>query len=526
MAGGARERERERELRFGGSPSSRQVHHIGPAGEVIPGPAPRRQDGASPGTTRWRHARTIVPLLHSWWREAPSRAAEDGARTSDGAAAPVAAGAAVVGLRRQVTLVERVAHGSLVALVDGLRAFADVEPHVTAQRAYHGRALLCLRPKGALRRLCIATIEWRWFDRAVLAVIAANCAFLAAQQPWSPALTWWEPVELAFQVVFTVELVIKVGALGLALHEGAYLRDAWNWIDFVVVLVGWLAYFPAIENVSAIRSFRLLRPLRTITQVRGMRVIVTSLLDSVPMMANVLLLFAFVIFCFGVIGVQLFMGRLRYRCFPSAGAPSPSEPEQVCHCGVDFFDFSRAPTLCPPELEGFYRCPGAQVCRQVRTNPNYGVTSFDNLGAAVYNIFEGLTLEGWTDVVYMLQAGSDSPLPVVFMSALVVFLAFFIVNLFLAVIFLSFENARKAEQQAQASSAQRDAAAAAAAGDGGVVGAATPAGAAAVPMHNCAYRVITHARFTAFFTLVIVANTLLMACEYHRMPEDLSLIHI
>ena len=47
----------------------------------------------------------------------------------------------------------------------------------------------------------------------------------------------------------------------------------------------------------------------------GMRILVTLLLDTLPMLGNVLMLCFFVFFIFGIIGVQLWSGLLRNRCF-------------------------------------------------------------------------------------------------------------------------------------------------------------------------------------------------------------------
>lgn len=244
--------ERQRQLRFGGSPSSRQVWRS--TGRP---PAARERSGpVSPsGAPRWKQLPTSAKLQRWLSRRSLSRG-------SSAAIDPVPAGAAVIGIRRQPTFVAQATISWTADVVQSCRALVAVEPHVTEQRSYHGRALFCLPPKNPLRRLCITLIEWRWFDRVVIALIVLNCAFLAQQQPWLPTRSWWVLAELVFQLLFTVELVLKVLALGLALHPGAYLRDSWNWIDFVVVLIGWLAYIPSISNVSVIRSFRIFRPLR------------------------------------------------------------------------------------------------------------------------------------------------------------------------------------------------------------------------------------------------------------------------
>lgn len=74
-----------------------------------------------------------------------------------------------------------------------------------------------------------------------------------------------------FLSLFSAEAVIKVVALGLVMAPHTYLRDGWNWLDIVVVALGWLEYVLD-GNYSAIRSVRVLRPLRTITKIKKMRV--------------------------------------------------------------------------------------------------------------------------------------------------------------------------------------------------------------------------------------------------------------
>ena len=85
-------------------------------------------------------------------------------------------------------------------------------------------------------------------------------------------------------------------------------------------------------NLSAIRTVRVLRPLRAINRIPskhsffliygtddcclpGMRILVMLLLDTLPMLGNVLLLCFFVFFIFGIVGVQLWAGLLRQRCY-------------------------------------------------------------------------------------------------------------------------------------------------------------------------------------------------------------------
>ena len=124
------------------------------------------------------------------------------------------------------------------------------------------------------------------------------------------------------------ECCLKMVATGLAFEsKTTYFRDAWNWLDALTVGVAWLALLPA-GNLSSLRSIRVLRPLHGAA--RNMRVLVGALLASLPDVLDVLALFAFFLLAFGVVGVELFAGRLHYRCYAAAS----DGPGAVCTCGT------------------------------------------------------------------------------------------------------------------------------------------------------------------------------------------------
>lgn len=47
-----------------------------------------------------------------------------------------------------------------------------------------------------------------------------------------------ERVEYVFLVIFTLEAIMKIIAYGFMLHSGAYLRNGWNILDFIIVVIG------------------------------------------------------------------------------------------------------------------------------------------------------------------------------------------------------------------------------------------------------------------------------------------------
>ncbi len=79
----------------------------------------------------------------------------------------------------------------------------------------------------------------------------------------------------------------------------------WNYIDFIVVLGGYLSLLPGVGNVSGIRIIRVLRPLRTLNRLRKLRVIVLTLLGSIKQLANVGVLLLFLFTIYSIVGVQV-----------------------------------------------------------------------------------------------------------------------------------------------------------------------------------------------------------------------------
>lgn len=141
----------------------------------------------------------------------------------------------------------------------------------TTGRIYSGHALCgLLAPDYPVRLCAIWLCEQPVFDNTVLLVIIVNSAFLAGSPPTGGGPineVWSHMLELWFTILFTIELSIKVLAMGFAGRQGTYLADGWNRLDCIVVLLGWAPYiFPSLANLSAIRSLRALRPLRTINQ--------------------------------------------------------------------------------------------------------------------------------------------------------------------------------------------------------------------------------------------------------------------
>eukprot|EP00754_Rhynchopus_humris_P044615 Rhum_TRINITY_DN4283_c0_g1::Rhum_TRINITY_DN4283_c0_g1_i1::g.13697::m.13697 len=198
-------------------------------------------------------------------------------------------------------------------------------------------------PKGSRLRLAIFKMtHHRVFEAGVITLIFANCVFLALDDPTVPEED--KPIEATsaeyfFTAVFAVEMLLKIFSQGFILHQGSYLRNGWNVLDFIIVGLSLLIFFPSqFGNYSAMRMLRVLRPLRSINGIQGLKNIVNGLLYSVKKLINVIALAAFLFFIFGIIGVQLFAGRFTFRCQPCVNEAGDVCLDDLasCRCNATF----------------------------------------------------------------------------------------------------------------------------------------------------------------------------------------------
>ncbi|GFT10313.1 voltage-dependent T-type calcium channel subunit alpha-1I [Nephila pilipes] len=279
---------------------------------------------------------------------------------------------------------------------------------------------------------------------------------------------------------FAIEMMIKTIAMGIT-GKGSYMSDSWNRLDCFIVFAGALEYCLDVGNInlSAIRTIRVLRPLRAINRIPSMRILVMLLLDTLPMLGNVLLLCFFVFFIFGIVGVQLWAGLLRQRCYielpknvsypenvpPFYHDPDDDESEYICSLDKDsgmhrcadlppytylgrtcngtalpFSSNAPTPTSCV-DWNRYY-----VICRAGNRNPFKGAISFDNIGLAWVAIFLVISLEGWSDIMYYVQ-DAHSFWDWVYFVLLIVIGSFFMINLCLVVIATQFSETKKREME-------------------------------------------------------------------------------
>lgn len=231
-----------------------------------------------------------------------------------------------------------------------------------------------------LATLCRELVSSRAFRDGVVALIVANAALLGLATWPAFAARYGRPLELAsllLQALFVVEIALRVCAHGRRPAE--FFRDGWNVFDFTVVALSLLPASGPFATVA--RLARVLRVARLVSTLPDLRLIIGTMLRSIPSIGHVLILLSLLLYVYGVLGVKLF------------GA---ADPERWLH-----------------------------------------------LGRALETLFQCLTLEGWADVLASVRPGR--PWAWLYFASFIFVAVFVVVNLFVAVMINNLEKAKRDE---------------------------------------------------------------------------------
>jgi len=118
--------------------------------------------------------------------------------------------------------------------------------------------------------------------------------------------------DYVFNAMFITECLMKVISQGFVVGEGTYLGSSWNKLDFFIVCTSLLDMMMSGVNLSIIKLMRTLRPLRIITRNEDMKVMVSSLAQSIVGIFNVLIICLCVFLMFAILGMNLLQGKLDF----------------------------------------------------------------------------------------------------------------------------------------------------------------------------------------------------------------------
>ncbi|XP_070216588.1 sodium channel protein type 5 subunit alpha isoform X7 [Bos mutus] len=316
-------------------------------------------------------------------------------------------------------------------------------------------ALHVLSPFHPIRRVAVKILVHSLFSMLIMCTILTNCVFMAQHDP----PPWTKYVEYTFTAIYTFESLVKILARGFCLHAFTFLRDPWNWLDFSVIIMAYVSENIKLGNLSALRTFRVLRALKTISVIPGLKTIVGALIQSVKKLADVMVLTVFCLSVFALIGLQLFMGNLRHKCVRNFtvlnGTNSTNasvEADGLIWASLD--DYLNDPEnyllkngtsdvlLCGNSSDAG-TCPEGYRCLKAGENPDHGYTSFDSFAWAFLALFRLMTQDCW-ERLYQQTLRSAGKIYMIFFMLVIFLGSFYLVNLILAVVAMAYEEQNQA----------------------------------------------------------------------------------
>uniref|UniRef100_G3P2F6 Voltage-dependent L-type calcium channel subunit alpha n=1 Tax=Gasterosteus aculeatus aculeatus TaxID=481459 RepID=G3P2F6_GASAC len=306
------------------------------------------------------------------------------------------------------------------------------------------RTLFLFGLKNPFRKACTSIVEWKTFEIIILLTIFANCIALAVFLPMpeedsNNTNINLESLEYIFLIIFTLECFLKIVAYGLVFHEGAYLRNCWNILDFVIVFMGLFTF--ALDTINkiagvpmekgggfdmkALRAFRVLRPLRLVSGVPSLQVVMNSILKAMLPLLHIALLVFLLVTIYAIMGLELFKCKMHKTCYYTG----------TSKC--------EAPAPCAQAGNGRRCLINGSECRPGWEGPNNGITHFDNIGFAMLTVYQCITMEGWTKVLYWVNDAMGNEWPWVYFVPLILLGSFFVLNLVLGVLSGEFTKERE-----------------------------------------------------------------------------------
>lgn len=273
-----------------------------------------------------------------------------------------------------------------------------------------------LQREHPLRRLAISILRHPAYDVLSLILTLSSSIMLALDEPGRSSDSNWETALLVtdcfFCVVFWLEVAVKVVALGLLRHRGAYLRSPWNITDILVATFSFLALF--VPEVKPLRSLRILRLLNVSF---SLRVLVKALVSAIPQVGSVLVFVSLLFLIFAVIGGELFRGHLYFCTDPSIAA------QEDC---VGLFNRTNQEQLGSVLTVATREWLHAQPIS----------SSFDTFEQSLYTIYKLANQDAWFEPMYSAVDSPtvSSPLAGFFFVSFMIIGQFFSVNLVIGVL--------------------------------------------------------------------------------------------
>ena len=335
---------------------------------------------------------------------------------------------------------------------------------------YSGYSLFIFHKSNPFRRFIFKIVSNKLFDIIVTIHIILNSIILALNLSISDDKKLdkvWDKIENYFITIYTIEFLLKIISYGIMSGKKAYLKEFWNFLDFIVVVSSWITLLGQ-ENennhFSTIRNIRLFRPLRSLFLFPKLKLIITMLSYSLKKLFNIFMLMMLLFVFFGSFGINAFSGILSKRCregyIPKHGEWEPYSygEGEIRVCGIDNGfnkclserdpndltlhekeEYEKAkennnPIRCVSLIDTydsgmFFFNPTKSLTEEFEIEKFYfGYNNFNNFLSSLIILYQSSTLSGWSIQLYIYQDGYNYSISTVFFVVVILVFRYFIIN--------------------------------------------------------------------------------------------------
>lgn len=291
----------------------------------------------------------------------------------------------------------------------------------------HYRSLFLFTKSNNLRKVLHKICKSWVFEYFILFSIVTSCVIVVLEdqtEKTDGTTRAYAVADLALNIIFGTEAIMKIIAFGFILHRGAYLRNNWNVFDFVVVISGFASDIYALFaesnkslSLKALRLFRVVRPLRLIAKSDNLRVVLDTLVKSFGTLMHVLLFIFLLIILYAITGMELFGGVLHSACYDQTTL-NIIEPVKLCSLNI--------PTGC----QGYNN----SICLDQWDGLDGDMVSFDNIYVAIITVIQVITMEDWIFIQYKIDAVASTMVTSCYFVSLILIGGYFAVDLLMGVL--------------------------------------------------------------------------------------------
>ena len=324
-----------------------------------------------------------------------------------------------------------------------------------ARWAADERSLLMWDEKSEYRRRCGVIVNHWTFQTLVVSCIVASSVVLAVVKPdrdgggeraWVTAFTY------ATTAVFMIEAWMKIVQSGFAFGNGAYLKSNWNRLDFLLVVLSVIFVPIGGSQVVAVRLLRALHTFRVFARYRSGRLVMKTVARALPLLGDVVMFLLWFLILFSVSGVTMFGGQLTGRLYStppdrendsSYVLPSGTAKEVCAQLVAEWLGDGSVGDEGTYPNEYNSTCRGSAMdslvddetwCCDSGVMPYDGFLSFQNVGRSAIVALNGMTIDGWNELLNPLSYAVGYPMAIIWFAFVVIMGGFFMMELFTSVI--------------------------------------------------------------------------------------------